>query len=537
VRTYNDIIIPDLATETVQAAFRSAMARNEMMFRDNRTQLVDFYVSQQTDEDHYLKAYFNKETRPGKEPDYPHNLVLSQMNFTGKIIDKKAKNYRQQPVRKVDGRVAENYTELLIAGGIKTSSKLMDRFTWLLGDHCVVIVADANTQKIRIDNPTYYRPIFESGNQVDPVGVIYPIGRVLNNQGAWVQGWQYWDAETQQILEESTWNPIGEVLDNPHGCFNVIFTHRMKPFRGHWTRDAQDLIDTNRDINILITSINNAFRRVGFPNLAIIGMEAPRATDTFRSTRDGSIPIGTNTTSPEAPAVKVGFDQAMYVSGKNPDSPAPDVKYLIPGVDWNQLVGVVTSKIEMLASTWNVDIRWSLGGDMASGIALKVLSVDNREDVSDMQELYEEYFEIPLHEKLLTIQDNVEWIKGVEAGRLTIDWPEEQFLESPNERVQRYEKEIELNLTNSIDIIKDENPDLDDAAALKQYLRNVKINRMLKSQAGGSGDDIMDALMGNFDERGRFDGMVNDLNKEFGVAGATPAGEPNPEDLIPGAGE
>ena len=513
--SFNDILIPALGVQAVQDAFKRAMAQNEELFHGDRQRLVDFYISQQTDEDSYLRDHFNKEPDPNKPADYPHNLILSQLNITSKIIDKKAKNYIYQPVRKIDGEVVEEYADLLLGGGIKTSSKLMDRFTWLLGDHCVVVIADAKTGRLRFDNPPYYRPIFQEGDAMNPVGVVYPVGQVRNTKGEWVQGWQYWDAESQILFEESSWEIIKQE-DNPHGCFNVLFTHRMKPFNGHWTRDAQDLVDTNRDINIIMTSANNAFRRLGFPNLAVIGIDEEHAGDTVK---DGS-------TAPK-PAVKTGFDRILRVSNNGPEGTAVDLKYLDPAVDWSQIMVLIKDKLEMLSATWNVDIRWTVGGDIASGVALKILSVDNRDDLNEMKEIYEEYFEVPLYEKILEMQEKVSFISGIPKGKLTLDWAEEEYIESPTERNQRLEGEIALNLTNAVDLIKEDNPDLDDAAALKQLIRNIKINRLLK-KSEAKGGEIMDLLSGNFGERDTFTLDVEEVTNLLNEGETAPAEEDEP---------
>jgi hypothetical protein len=455
--SYIDINIPNLTLENlssqlVQKAFQDAMADNEIEWHNNREELFDFYVSQQTDKDEYCKDYFNIETDPLKDPDYPHNLILSQCNITSKLIDKKAKNYIQQPVRLIDGRADKGYDTLLLDAGIKSQSKVIDRMTWLLGDNCTVIVADANTKKLRLDCPVYYRPVFANGDNKNPIGVIYSIGMMKNSKGEEVEGWAYWDAERYIVFEGGTWNIIKEEV-NPHGCFNVLFTHRMKPIISHWTKDAQDLVDTNRDINIALTSINNAIRYMGFP-----------------------VPVGNGIDPKEAVNIKFRFDKLIAIApgmGENPVS----MELLHPNVDWTGLINVIKFRIEFLAMTWNVDIRWDISGTLASGIALKILSIDDLEDRNEMAELHEEYFEIPLFEKIKIISTKIEWLSEIRGTKLTLDWPEEEFIESPAEKRQRLDTEMKYNMTNPIDELKKDNPDLSDEDAVKQYLRNIAVNK------------------------------------------------------------
>lgn len=453
MKSYNDTIIPALGVEAVQKTLVQTLDANESMFKANREQLVDFYFSQQTDKDEYLRDFFNRETDPNEDPDYPHNLVLTQRNITAKIINAKAKNYIVQPVRELDGEDSDSYNEMLLNGGIKTSSKLVNRLTWLLGDNCVVIIADKNTQKIRIDNPPYYRPIFNGTDRTNPVAVIYPIGLVRNKKNEMVEGWQYWDAESSVIFEGGVWEVISKE-DNPHGCFNVLFTHRMKPFRGHWTQDAQDLIDANRDINVALTSINNALRYQGFPILAALGISPE-----------------------EAKKVKIGFDKLIGITA-SAEGATIGLDFVYPSVDWDKLINVVKFQMESIALTWNVNINWNLEGDISSGIALEIKSIDNTDDKNEMCELLEEYFEIPLFEKIKIISRNIEWMQEIKSDKLVLDWQESHNFESQEERAKRLETDISLNLTNPIDELMLLNPDLTEEEAMKKYKRNIEMNSL-----------------------------------------------------------
>jgi hypothetical protein len=267
--------------------------------------------------------------------------------------------------------------------------------------------------------------------------------------------------------------------ENEHGVFNALFTHRMKPFRGHWTRDAEDLVDTNRDINIALTSINNAFRYQGFPILAALGISEQDAKN-----------------------VKIGFDKVLTVtapSGPTGESITVDLKFIQPSVDWEQLMGTIKTRIEMLASTWNVDIRWQVSGDLASGIALKVLSIDNRDDLNEMIELYEEFFEVPMFEKIKEMSKNISWMTEIIGEGLTLDWPEEEFVETPTERTARLKGNFELNLSNPIDEMIAANPDLDERTAAEKYLRNRNINALSRRQ-GISVEDVISALEADEEE-------------------------------------
>lgn len=483
--SYKDISIPpitvqNLTAETLGKTLKEALEQNEDQWKANREMLVDFYRSRQTDNDDYLRKYFNVETDVTKEPDYPHNLILSQVNMTGKIIRKKAKTYKKQPLRRLGEKVAEDYARLLKEGKIGPATKFMDRMTWLLGDHCVVIIADGDTKKLRFDQPVYYRPIFQAGNSIEPIGVMYPSGLYPDKDNRLVSSWQYWDAKKHLILEEGSWETLKQE-PNPHGVFNAMFTHKVPPSDSHWTEDAQDVVDMNRDINIALTSVNNAMRYHGFPIMAAIGVDE-------KTTKN----------------VKVRFDKIITVTADPAGKESVDLKLLVPSVDWDALMNTIKTRVELMATTWNVDIRWELAGEIASGVALRILSLDDLDDRTEMQELYEAYFEEPLHAKLVAMSNEVEWIK-IPEGELTIDWPEEETIESPGEKTTRLKGQVELNMTNPIDEMKKDNPDLDDTDAARMFLRNVKVNKLMQKPIGLTVDAIMAAMEGATDEE------VNDL--------------------------
>ena len=485
-----NLVLPNLSAQVVTQTLTEALSENEQLWKNNRQMLLDFYNSQQTDQDGYLKKYFNVSSDPIRAPDYPHNLVLAQLNWTAKLIDKKAKTYKRQPIRLIDAKPNDEYNELLDGLGIKSTSKMIDRMTWLLGDVCIVLIADADKETVRLDIPPYYRPFFSDLDKINPIGVIYPVGLVKIKE-EWIEAWQYWDEENSILFEHGTWAVLKQE-DNPHGIFNALFTHRQKPLNSHWTRDAQDLIDTNRDINIALTTINNALRYHGFPILALMGIEES-----------------------DAKTIKIRFDKALTLS-PGAAGTSVDARFLYPNVDWNGLTIMLRSRFDMLAASWNVHIKWE--GDIMSGVALEILNMDNREDIVDMQELYEEFFETPLLQKLQQMSDAVSWLNVPKGDKLTLDWQEEEFIETPSEHNARIKERIELNLTNPIDELKAENPDLDDAAAVKQYMRNVRANSVVAKIAPAEMDET------------KILAILDRVNGELGTAGLM---LPLPEDVTP----
>jgi hypothetical protein len=461
----NNLIVPDIGIQTLNKVFTEYLTDVNLNFQQNRQQLLDFYMSQQYDQLSYLKSYFERKN-PDGTTGYPHNLILTQLNITSKIIDKKAKCYQSQPVRMIDGSVNEDYNQLLLDGGIKSTSKQMDAFTWLLGDVCTIFIADADTKKLKFLNPPYYIPVFDKMDNINPVGVMYPCG-LIDSSGKNVEGWVYWDAE-KYVLYDSTWNVI-EQSDNVHGVFNAIFTHRVKPFLGHYTKDAQDLIDTNRDVNIALTAFNNALRISGFPVWVALGVKEGQKE------------------------IEISFDRLIMLFA-DLEKNSQDFKAVNPGFDFTGILQSIKTRCELLATTWNIQFE-IVGSINLSGLAIKILTEDHSNDVNNMKELYEEYFEVPLFEKLKIASTKIGWMTEITGKQLTCDWAEEQFYETPTEKLNRLKTEIELNLTTAIEEIKKRNPDLDDEAAIEKYISNAALNKKL-STGQITEEEALDIILG-----------------------------------------
>ena len=500
--TIPNLTLEDIAGKTLEEALKTYILALDAKQQEDRERLVDFYMSQQLDKDTYLKQYFNTQVDENGEDQFPFNLILSQVNLTAKIIDRKAKAYKRQPVRSVDGKENTDYNELLADAGIKTTDKLIDAFTWLLGDVCLVIIADEAKKALRFDVPYYYRPIFKQGDAINPVGVMYPVGLVTKEDGNQVEGWMYWDAKSSFLLESGTWDIIKQT-DNPenknyHGTFNAVFTHKTKPFRGHWTKDANDLVDMNRDVNIAMTSINNAVRYHGFPILAALGVDPEKFKD-----------------------IVVRFDQGIAVAADPTGKTTVDLKMLIPAVNWDGLWNSVKTRISITTATWGINVKFELAGTLGSGIALKILDIENSDDIEDIRELYEEFLEKPLFEKVKIISTKIGWMKKITGEKLSLDWPSEQSVETEDERSKRIETDVKNNLSNPIQELQRVNPDLDDDEAARIYLRNVKMNALLSS-GKATESAILDILSGIAD------GEVQDLLEE-------PAPAPSPAPPVEGS--
>ena len=454
---YRPISIPNIGKEAVVRALRESQATTDTSMFNERETLIDMYEGCQTDKDQYLKSFFNKETDTMKAPDYPHNLFLTYSNITQKLINEKCKLYKSQPLRQVNGVEAEKYEEMLEDAFVSTTSKMCDRYNYLLGVIVLAVNPSSSEKKIVFDIITNnYKLFVLEKDPFRPVGILY---RTMSQDKDGSEIWQYADSE-KYIQFNSLWNVLKEE-DNPVKYFNYIYVPSTKPIRSLYTKDAADIVNANQAINVILTSINNALRLQGFPQMVVTGL-----------------------TEEEAKNIKTGFDRAITISGATSGTTPADVKYITSEADFEQLFEMIKQQFSLIASIHNLQIEYLITGNIASGIQLRILKISDLEDRQDRIDLFKEYFERPLYEICKAIGQNVDGFEKIEEGDLSVDFNDIEFPKEAAEDQAQWEFDLKTGAKSLIDYLKWLNPDLSDEDAEKQLDTNFQINKRLTQKFG-----------------------------------------------------
>lgn len=475
MRTIFSPIMRSTVESTLTMALKEAEVASEDIFRDRRRMCLDFYqnrvIREDGGEDGYLKEFFAVRDERN-QVEYPEFLGLEHVKLTEKIVNKKAKVYKTQPHRLVDGKPAKAYQELLKISGWHTQSKMIDRLTWLLSDIAVGIFQDPlDEERLIFRTYTDFIPLFDPRDILSPVAVIVKTGWE-GTSGEPV--WAYYDDE-RVMLADNAGTPVEvegvEQGEHEYGTLPFIFPHKQEPVEQFFSTPEVGLVVANQQIDIGKTGLNQLLHYNGHKQLVIVG-----------ETKDIKRFI-------------LGKARALTLSGNAAaEGPQPNAFVLDMEANFPGHIDAIKFGMELAAWESNVNIRWRIEGGPPSGISLRIQDLDDLEDREDMIDVCKRYVEQPLYEKIVQYSSAIAGIPRVEKGELMVDFQEIGYPETVDETASREKHELETDVTNPIELIRHRNPDLTEKQAAAQFLKNRRVNGLLRQGAAPTMEDLMRAL-------------------------------------------
>ena len=475
-------LIQSTVVDTLRLALRQAEDKSDEIFRVRRRTCVDYYFGRVLAEDNGDDAYIKESFRVLNEKgtwEYPEFLGLEHIPLTRKIVNKKAKVYKTQPVRRVNGNVAEQYAALLAASNWSAFSKKVDQLSYLLNDLCVGVFVTPDKQRLLPRIYTEFIPLFDVQDPFTPVAVVFPTSWT-DSKGS--QVWAYYDSE-QMSLADAEGNPtsIAGIEQGPHG-FKVLpflFPHYETPVEHFFGTPRVELINANQQVDVAKTSLNQVMKSQGFKQIVIVG-----------------------DTGDSVSRLVLGKSRALTLTpGNEPNATQPSASVLDLQPDFIGHIEGIKFGMELAAFNANVNIRWKIEGGAQSGVAMKIQDMDDLEDREQTVEVYQAYIERPLYDLVRAHRKSGMLNAKVEDGEdFLADFSEVAYPETVDETASREKHEIEANLTNPIRLLKQRNPDLTEDQAAKEYLVNRKVNSLSAKQGAPALADILSALNPSEDE-------------------------------------
>jgi hypothetical protein len=445
-------------------AFEEAKAYSRELFRDRRVEAEDFYgmriLREDNGSDAYLKNYFRVWDSKKNEYIYPEFIGLEPVPLVRRIVREKGKIYRSQPLRLVGGEMLNEYNTMLQRSGWNTRSKEVDRLTFLLNDIAVGVFPREDKMRLRFNIQTDYIPLFDPGDLLNPIAIIYPSG-LDDKHGNPL--YAYYDAEQYLLFDAMGGEQQVEgVTTGEHGLgvFPWVFPHYTTPVDSHFQAPRVELIEANKQVNIAKTALNQLMHYNGHKQLAISGDTAGDITDFI-----------------------IGKSMALTLTqGNSPNAAPPSVDVIDMQANFEGHINAIKFSMELAA--WNADVRikWSIEGGFQSGVAMRISDIGNIEDRQMTAEVYAEVLEQPMFniarkyaEGGLLNKFDGGLIK--ENSDITYKWPHIDYPETVEETARREEHEIKNNISTAIDIIMSKNPTLKLEDAVRQYLWNIRANQ------------------------------------------------------------
>lgn len=494
-------IIKSTARDTVKDALAAAEVASLKLLFAQRQFCMDYYHNEVLLEDggadDYLKNYFGTVNENGKWV-YLHNAMLEHIPVTEQLIDLKARNYINQPERKVGDKAAKNYTESLKKSGWFSTSKLVEQQTQLLHDIAVGVFVDEVTGLLKYQVITQYFPIFDEDDAfgIDPVAIIYPTAK--RGTGGEVI-YAYWDKDVFAEIEGEAFI-VREEQPNTYKVFNFFFPHRKKPLSSHFGTPRSHLATANKNIDISLSALNHLMRYNGFKQMVFIGET------------DGS----------EAKFIMGASRTLTIKTSKSPDESEPRAEVLDMQANFAEHVNAIKFAMDRTTNAMNLKVDWNIQGGPALPGTLKLQSHQDLEDRESVIEILDEMIEQPLYRIVSAISKT--FPVKCETGDFSTNFPEPQVQLSMQDELSQEKHNLELNLQNAVDLIMEEDPDLTEKLAIEKLLRNVRLNNLMRGSSEQIEEDTILKILAGEDVE-ITDNRATEQNAGQAGQGKAPGGE------------
>jgi hypothetical protein len=418
--------------------------------REEVIKFLDYYTGTETSK--YIKDYF--------DTDAFREIPQYQANITKKFINKMSRLYTVGAKRNIEGV----YEEMTSKKNYKM--KHVEKMTKLLGTIAVgVFVKEFEGKKYFDYIPVYYfMPFFDSNDAFNPYAITYPNFMPVNDVYNFDKmTYSYYDKDRYIKYDQD--GTILEEIKNESGVFPFSFFHREEQIDSFFVEGANDIISANEHINITMTEMQLGLRYQMFGQPVASGIIADQNL------------------------ARAGSNEILML-GEN-----GNFDIVSPKGNINEVIENIKLQLELVALNNHLYITFSdTGGEVPSGIALKIKDVERMEDYQDDKEMFR-MFEKQLYmiEREIASYNNISLPK---ASDFKIDFHDVEYPMTTQDQILINNFDLANNLTTQAHILMKNNKDLDLEGAIEQIAQNKEINSLLM----GNFDENEDVQVENMDE-------------------------------------
>ena len=377
---------------------------------ESRYRALSYYEGMKNEMESDLKKYF-----PIKSLEVP--MIIQ--NVTSKLINARAIGYKNPPERS-----NEDYLEMVT--GLDQAMITAERLTYLLGSHLIRSRYNEETGKIEYDQIIEFEPVFEPRAK-QPFGYLYPIynhGQTRDEEVVYA----FWSAEEHFLVHQTgKIESVNEGNVNPYGVLPLTVCHRH-PYTTDFIRNgADDIINANLMVNVLMTELGLAMR------LQALGQPVIQGVDQMSQ-------------------VSLGVDKPMVL----PEGAS--FSFVSPGGDLKSYIDSIRFYVDSVAYNNNLKVKWSVGREgFVSGESLKMAEIDLTEAImADYQMIWRnvEHERFKVDRRILEIHG-----KRV-SEEYSVDFSEPRFPLTAKEEREQWSWEWANELSTPKDWLRKYNPDL-----------------------------------------------------------------------------
>tara|TARA_B100001939_G_scaffold348233_1_gene374586 strand:+ start:4202 stop:5614 length:1413 start_codon:yes stop_codon:yes gene_type:complete len=400
--------------------------------RDEIVKFLDYYSGTETEK--YIQKYFDSDAFM-EIPQYKSNI-------TKKFVNKMSRLYTVGAKRNVN-KVYDSMTH-------KKNFKMkhIEKMTKLLGTLAVGCFYEEHDDKKHFHYvPVYYFMPFFDKDMFNPYAITYPnfqpVDDAYNTEKL---TYSYYDSEKYIKFDDS--GKILEEVPNESGVFPFTFFHREDQIDSFFVEGANDIISANEHINITMTEMQLGLRYQMFGQPVASGVLADQ--NIARAGSNEILMLGDN--------------------GK--------FEIVSPQGNIGAVIENIKLQLELVALNNHLYITFSdTGGEVPSGIALKIKDVERMEDYQDDKELFR-MFEYNLYKKEYELA-RFNGISLPNPENFKIDFYDVEYPMTIQDQILQDDFNLKHNLTTEAHILMRDNKDLSFDDAVATIAENKEINEML----------------------------------------------------------
>ena len=391
--------------------------------------LIDYYSGTETQK--YIQRFF--------DADAFREIPVYSANFTKRFINKMSRIYNVGANRNVSSR----YDELTVKKDAKM--KHIEKMTRLVGTVATQVIYRDDSEMPHFDyRPVYYFDVHMEDNPFVPTAITYPIlhnvSEVYDTRNL---EYAYWDKSIYAHYD-SNGNIIDE-YEHGYGVIPFVFTHRENQIDSFFVEGACDIVDCNEQVNITMTELQLGLRFQMFGQPFVTGVYSDKGMKRTGSDSILDLPEGAT------------FGIAS------------------PGGDIQSVIESVKFQVDLVAQNNHLYVQFAQdGGEVPSGIALKIKDLERFEDYQDDIELWRMY-----EHELYKVERAIAGYNGISLpNELKLDFIEPEYPKTVQDQILMDNHALQNNLITQPQLMQKYNKDL----SIEEATEIVKANKQENEQ-------------------------------------------------------
>ena len=328
-------------------------AENELLKEEYAQKQValDLYYNQNMDK--HVEAHFASSSLK--------QIPVTTLRILPKFARARMLHYKTNPYRTIGNEQANEYLEYTYH--LDTQCRIASELAWVLGGIHMRSRWNERKKRIEYDILTNVKEYFYEGES-EPFGYSYEVGKDSNGNRQYYFFSEDRDGEAGMHFIFTSDNKIIPVDNNP----DMINPLGINPIsRIKFPYHAGDVVRACLNANIAFTEVMLAIRyQTGSP--VITGVEQ------------------------DIPNLKLGIDRLIVLPTGS------DLSYITPNTDISGMISGIKELLTVTAQNHSLAINFSQGTTPPSGIALKIMNLENEEareaDTPIMEEFEQERYRI-----------------------------------------------------------------------------------------------------------------------------------------------